>query len=186
MSRVFYGRRRPSRIEIVYAAGLFDGEGSIAVARHGELSARIQMGDLECLHRVHAAFEGKLWDIGYRDGRLCKDGRKHRAMHQLTFQGYEALWFMKIIFEEIQNPRQRARIAWLLSHWYDYSTEKHQKSSVKKPPRWQMYIDFHKANPGFGRKKTFKNFLRPKQIATHLAKRRERYYLNRYGEKRAA
>lgn len=179
MSRVFFGRRRPSRIEIVYAAGLFDGEGSIAVARHGEFSARIQMGDVECLRRVHKAFKGTLWDVGYRDGRRCSDGRKRRPMHQLTFQGYEGLWFIEIILKEIQNPRQKTRIRWLLSHWYDYSTEKHQKSRIKKPPRWQMYIDFHKANPGFRRKKTFKNFLRPDQNIAHLARRRERYKTNR-------
>lgn len=186
MARVFFGRKKPILKEIVYAAGLFDGEGSINVARYGEMAARIQMGDKACLERLYAAFKGT-FTVEYRDSRRCKNGRERKVMYQLVFNGYEALWFIALIVKELRNPRQIKRIKWLLRHWYDYAVSKRVEER-NKPPRWQMYVDFHTACPSGNLRQPLTRYrdaaFMKKRIERKNAYRRKYYRLSKIKKKR--
>ena len=126
----------PCAAECRYAAGLFDGEGSINIVRGGQLSARIQMCDVGPLERLREHFGGSFYKI--TDPRPTR-----KPIGHLAFLGKKALIFMALIHPYMQNARQRSRAEWILKNWDNYASVKMATTS-KIPPRWKIEEDYRK------------------------------------------
>lgn len=106
--------RRPTLIDIAWAAGIYEGEGSCSTNERllsdGSPSVRLQCSvsqkDPELLHRLHALFGGNVYDYThtYRH-RPHKDGGSC-VMFRWSLSGPRAHGFMLTIFSFLTERRK--------------------------------------------------------------------------------
>jgi hypothetical protein len=74
--------------DIAYAAGFFDGEGCIMVAKNGAIDVRITNTSKQVLLKLQAVFGGKIGD---------RSQKANKTQYSYCFYGENAIKFIKIL-----------------------------------------------------------------------------------------
>jgi len=98
-------QKQPTLHDIIYAAGLFDGEGCVTstTASKGNRSLRVSLAStcLDLVEFMELNFGGKVYK------RI--DRRSIKAQHQWHIGGAKAVEFLKLIFPYMREVTKRAR-----------------------------------------------------------------------------
>lgn len=130
-------------LQIAYAAGLFDGEGTVTLGRGSNPKAfrRIQLSVSstdQCLCEVFL----ELFGFGHIQTKTHRLPDKWSQAYEYRVTGVKALEALSIIYPYVRCPKKKSRIELLVSKYFSVTKRNGKYSEKELEAKHQFELDF--------------------------------------------